>query len=154
MRYSYRITKYFTSSNEGIIISNDSEWTSFSDVGFKVSMDDYLHIEKTYLSFITSTCSYLQVDKLQVTELENYHDDKSFVSDRDLTIEDAISIARKVLREEIWCKLVSEDIEFHFGYDYYLYITSNYDLSSAYEKKGFGKVLNIEKIKSPYTNLS
>lgn len=129
MKHSYRITKYFTSNETGNLIFNTDEWTSFSVVGLRVTRDDYLLIEDSYLSVIKATCIHLHVNRFKIVEFESCDDDSSIFNNQSLEVEDAIPIARKVLREKLWCKLVSAEVEFHFGYDFYLYVVSNYNLS-------------------------
>ncbi len=57
-------------------------------------------------------------------------------------------MARDVLRNVIWCKLVGESAEVHFGYDYYLYLVSSVDASAALAQAD--PLLNIEPFLSPY----
>lgn len=46
--YSYRIVKYdYTNLNK-----LQSEWTSFSDIGESVSLEEYLTTEKQYIDVI------------------------------------------------------------------------------------------------------
>lgn len=150
MLYSYRVTKYFQSDMNNNLISDKNEWTSFSDVGVSVTMENYVKIEKSYLEVISSLCSYLKVDKLQVFDLECF-DDLSLIADGQLlTIEEATVLASRVLREEIWCKLISSSIEFHFGYDFYMYVVSNVDLSQFLSKINCNEILNIHEYMSPY----
>ncbi|WP_411705595.1 hypothetical protein [Edaphovirga cremea] len=150
MLYSYRVTKYFQSDINNNLISVKNEWTSFSDVGVSVTMENYVKIEKSYLEVISSLCSYLKVDKLQVFDLECF-DDLSLIADGQLlTIEEATVLASRVLREEIWCKLISSSIEFHFGYDFYMYVVSNVDLSQFLSKINCNEILNIHEYMSPY----
>jgi len=150
MLYSYRITKYFESNTNGNLISNKDEWTSFCEVGKKVSLEEYLKVENAYLDVMASACEYLRISKLKVIDLECINGDSSIVNGQFLTIENACELARSILREEVWCKLVSTDIEFHFGYEFYMYFVSNIEFSNFFEKTKFTNILNIQKFKSPY----
>lgn len=67
-----------------------------------------------------------------------------------LTVDNAHELARSILREELWCKLTSKDIEFHFGYDFYMYLVSTMELSEFFNKSDFTNILNIQEFKSPY----
>jgi len=150
MNYSYRITKYFESNTSGNLISNENEWTSFSDVGENVSLEEYLKVENAYLVVITFVCEHFHISELKVIDLEIINYDRSIVNGQLLTIESASELSRNILREEVWCKLASTDIEFHFGYDFYMYLVSNMDIYNLLEKTEFAKILNIQKYKSPY----
>jgi hypothetical protein len=150
MSHSYRITKYFNSDANGNLISDDHEWTGFSDVGAKVSQDEYLEVEKTYLDILILSCNHLHVKQLQISDLEDYDNNSSVVDGQLLTIEDASVLASKILREEIWCKLISPDIEFHFGYDFYMYLVAKVNLSMFFISSGLNKTLHIQEFKSPY----
>jgi len=63
---------------------------------------------------------------------------------------DIEAVARAVLREETWCKLLAHNgsCEIHFGYEYYVYLLSNAvsDFTQAASDAG----LFLEEIKSPY----
>ena len=64
-------------------------------------------------------------------------------------IDAIIGVARDCLREKYWCKLSAPKLEFHFGYDYYLYVCSPLDLqqtSVLVNELG----LFIESKESPY----
>lgn len=150
MQYSYRITKYFSSGGNGKLISDSDEWTSFSQIRGDILEMEYQFIENDYLSIIKATCNHLHIDNLMTMDLEDYNHDKSVENKQQLTIDEAILVAKKVLREQLWCKLISQDVEFHFGYDFYMYVTSTHKLLSFYIKNGFNKKLNIEEFPSPY----
>lgn len=98
MLYSYRITKYFESNTNGNLISNEDEWTSFSDVGENVSLEEYLKVENAYLDVITSACEHLHVSKLKVIDLECINGDHSSFNGQFLTIENACALARSILK--------------------------------------------------------
>lgn len=58
-------------------------------------------------------------------------------------------IVRDCLRETIWCKLKSENLSIHFGYDYYMYVfvvddKNIFDIGSKYD-------LYCEVYDSPYS---
>ncbi|MFP2424032.1 hypothetical protein ACLEUK_07160 [Pseudescherichia vulneris] len=150
MLYSYRITKYFESNAKGDLISSEDEWTSFSEVGNKVSLEEYLKVERSFLCIIKSVCEYLRVTKLKVADLEYIKGDPHVVNEQLLTVVNACELAQGILREEVWCKLVSPEIELHFGYDFYMYLVSKVELSDFFTKTEFTNVLNIQKFKSPY----
>jgi len=50
----------------------------------------------------------------------------------------------------LWCKLVSNDFEIHFGYDYYMYVVCDNDIQSSFEN--FPKGIFAEPFESPYSS--
>lgn len=102
----------------------DGHWTSFHDIGKLVSKEEYLKVEKAYIDTIISICTCLGIKKLIVSDLEIYGEGSTYVNNEEIGIKDVRIIAKAILRESIWCKLKSPNIEFHFGYDYYMYFLS------------------------------
>ena len=122
----YRISKYdLTYRKNGVYIKED--WTSISDIG-KVydgnlfTLEDYLIVEDSYLRFIHILCTELDVHDIKINGLEDYKNKCKYVQASTLSINDVLQISRGCLREEYWCRLESDQIFFHFGYDYYMYI--------------------------------
>ncbi|SET26168.1 hypothetical protein [Thorsellia anophelis] len=150
MIYSYRITKYYLASENGHLSSDDSDWTSFHDVGIKTSLQDYMQIENAYVEIISNLCRYLEISFLIIDQLEVYDKNEIFdyANQDKLDIHKIDHIIRMVLREKLWCKLKSKQCEFHFGYDYYMYCVSNTDLTHFIETTS--TILNIQKFISPY----
>lgn len=150
MKYSYRITKYWQYNQTGFLISPPEEWTAFSDIEQKAlaTMEDYLKVENEYLNMIKGICQYLRLEQMYVGSLENYDKIEALAEHQPLNIEAAVSLARRILREEVWCKLKHPICEFHFGYDYYLYCVCEEDLTPFFtQQRSF---LNVEEYGSPY----
>lgn len=155
MKNSFRITKYSNRDHSGNVISEPSDWTSFYDVGEKVTLDDYLKVEGwrlkvegEYLDFIYNLCIFLDVHELLVDNLE-INSDKCMFTDNNLVSNgDILLVAKSVLREEVWCKLISEKVEVHFGYDFYMYLICDMTLREINEK--IKTSLIVEEFKSPY----
>lgn len=78
MDTSLRITKYHHYDAEGNLVSARDEWTSYFDIGVKVSVDDYILVENEYVNFVLSLCDLLSVEKFTLSELEVF-DDKGSV---------------------------------------------------------------------------
>lgn len=147
MIHSYRITKYTQRDRRGYLTSPPSEWTSVSDVGTKVTEADYLLVEQAYLDAIGQLCTGLGVTALRVNGLEPA--DAAEVHEGQVLDLDAVEhIARQVLRERLWCKLVAPDVEFHFGYDYYLYVVSKVDPVVPLAR--IAASLTVDRYLSPY----
>jgi hypothetical protein len=120
------------------------EWTAYSDInkiinGKSLSYAEYLVIENAYIGAINLFIICNNLTELPVEYLEKnqklYQDPnlspmmvKMFSQIKGglkINIEEVEAVARLVLREQLWCKLGTEDTMFvHFGYDYYMYIGS------------------------------
>lgn len=172
--FQWRITKYNPKYRDEKGVYTRDEWTSISDVGsvYKITSADYIAIENKYVEAVVSFMEYLQIKNIFIRGLEKRNGiieqikkfpgiypqeminlfssaQENLVLDKNLV---AI-ICRLILREHLWCKLVSADSNFfvHFGYDFYMYIGSVNDCSeiiSGIEKTG----LFVEKFESPYNN--
>jgi hypothetical protein len=147
VKKSYRVTKYHCYNGEGKLYSPDSEWTSYFDVGSKVSIEEYLLVEGRYVSFILELCERLGVQQLKVNGLEVSEDCK-YKEGQSVDVTDVVSLVEGVLRETFWCKLVSDEVEFHFGYDFYMYAVCSLELADV--KNVASSLLNVESFESPY----
>ena len=147
MKHSWRITKYWQRMPEGYLCSPPEEWTDFGDVGSLVSLEDYLVVENAYLDAIRRFCVGIGVESLRIQSLER-RDSRDYHEGQPLDLDGIERVARDVLRNVIWCKLVGESAEVHFGYDYYLYLVSSVDASAALAQAD--PLLNIESFLSPY----
>ncbi len=132
--YEFRISKYdYKYRHNGVYLKE--EWTSINDVGkvFEGKMltdSEYEYYERLYLSFIERVCAQLGITEMFVSCLEDYNNICPYSSGAHIKGTNAIiEVARDCLREKYWCKLVTDICQFHFGYDYYLYLCSslNYD---------------------------
>ncbi|AWH16493.1 hypothetical protein C1922_03680 [Stenotrophomonas sp. ZAC14D2_NAIMI4_7] len=132
---------------EGYLCSPPETWTDFSDVGKRVSIEDYLVVEDAYLDAIRRFCIGIGVESLSIQSLER-RDSHLYQEGQPLDLDGIEQVARDVLRNVIWCKLVSNSAEVHFGYDYYLYVVSSVDASAALAQ--VDPLLNIEQFRSPY----
>lgn len=147
MKKSYRITKYHCYNEEGKLCSPDSEWTGYFDVGSKVSLEEYLLVEGQYVNFILGLCEKLGVQQLKVHALEAF-EDCNYKEGQSVDVAEVVSLVESVLREVFWCKLVSDEVEFHFGYDFYMYSVCSLELADL--KDVASSLLNVESFESPY----
>lgn len=148
MHTSLRITKYHGYDVEGNLTSPENEWTSYFDVGNKVSLEDYILVEDEYINFVISLCYLFSVEKLTVSELEVFDEAGLLKYPESVAINELPLLIRDVLREKIWCKLLSDDLEVHFGYDFYMYVVC--PLSCDFIKSKIKTSLNVEAFQSPY----
>ena len=159
--YSWRITKYdpLKRDADGSYL-NLEEWTCFSEVGTKVSMEEYQKQEEKYLHAVTTFMAEMSLNKVYVIALEQWSDEvinqnaEEFLSKiwvgKAVTIQEVRELVKLTLRNAIWCKLeYKKQLFIHFGYDYYMYIGASEECTKAKEiVKETG--LFIDGFKSPY----
>lgn len=166
MMYYYRITKYNPKyRKEDNYVKN--EWTSVSYIGkefqnHKFTYEEYLEYENNYVDIIIDIMKLNQITNLKVSDLEKYsYEDLDSLTSKDLfdslkegvciSIDNLALVIRLVLRENIWAKLIGESgIFIHFGYDYYMYCSSEIEIIS----KNISSQLYVEVMKSPYLELN
>ncbi|MDQ0216681.1 hypothetical protein J2S13_003155 [Oikeobacillus pervagus] len=159
--FSWRITKNDPVNRDvdGSYL-NHEEWTCFSEVGTKVSMEEYQITEEKYLNAITTFMDEMGLNRVYVNALEQWSDevrnqnDNEFLSKiwigKAVTVQEVRELAKLTLRNAIWCKLgFKKQFFVHFGYDYYMYIGARKECmksNDAVIKSG----LFIESFDSPY----
>lgn len=172
--YSWRITKYNPKYRDENGAYKKNEWISFSDIGKifngeKLTLNDYIKIESSYIDTIISFIKVLKIPYLIITDLEKYELDNDIINkykeiypnamlnifnniknNAEYNIDKITHICKLVLREHLWLKLkYTKEFFIHFGYDYYMYICSNVKDDLLIEKiKNIG--LFIEDFISPY----
>ncbi|MFF2660041.1 hypothetical protein ACFVUH_22080 [Kitasatospora sp. NPDC058032] len=124
----YRVVKY---SEEERIGTKDS-WTAMSDIGrsydgVPLTEEEYLRTEQKYLTFIQDFLQASGVDRLKVEGLEIFPESSWWgrvQEAEDLTPEQAVDLARSILREDyVWCCLEGEGgFYVHFAGDYYMFV--------------------------------
>ena len=169
--HNWRITKYnpiFRNKN-GDYLKN--EWTAFSDIGEsfeneKLTFEKYLKTEDAYIAAVILFLECNELDSLTVTHLEKTSPLKNstFYSKEMINIFNEVkegllvnknlieSIARLILRETFWCKLESEKMYVHFGWDYYMYIESTNFCEKDIEKIEQSGLF-VEQFQSPYEHI-
>jgi hypothetical protein len=137
----WRITKYNPAHRNSSGAYLKDEWTSYSDIGKTFNQkiftyEDYLKTETAYINAINHFMQCSDLPSLIISDLEKHKNiDKALLHLPDmvtlfnsiqngkmLTIEEVQSVSQLVLREYLWCKLTSNNMYVHFGYDYYMYI--------------------------------
>jgi hypothetical protein len=146
MKYSYRITKYDPLGSE----CSNSEWTSFFDIGESVSEEEYLLIETDYIETVIAICQCLGASTLIISSLEINSEGEPYTEGQSIEVDRLAPVLQAILREQIWCKLKSASCEFHFGYDYYMYLISETDAALCFPKEK--SKLFFEAFPSPYLN--
>ena len=69
--FSWKITKYNPKNRDETGFYLDSEeWTCFSEVGTKVSEEDYLRTESNYINAITTFMDEMGLNKVYLNDIE------------------------------------------------------------------------------------
>jgi hypothetical protein len=153
--YQYRVTKYDPSlRGEGGAYLGD-DWTSRSDIGktfggTPLTEDRYLHIEQSYLKAAAAFLNEAGVTELTVVGLENHRQSAAAPRNGSLIkLEEVPAVLRSLLREEFWCKLEGPSSFIHVGYDYYMYVGTPIECTSASDFAQRSELF-VEAFKSPY----
>jgi len=174
----YRITKYNPTLRDKYGRYTQCDWTSCSDIGKEYvgklfEVEDYLSIEQKYFQSILFILQEMDINCLEVTKLEKRRtlnqieefvhgkslsisergkDIFTSICDNDLIfIEDIFILMQLVLRECLWCRLVSPSTNFvvEFGYDYYMYVLCDdlqKELISKIQDLGmFVEIIDLDK---------
>ncbi len=145
----FRITKYDPSkrNSEGNYLDQD-EWTCFSEVGKKLSMEEYELVESKYIQAAVDFIGN-DIENIKAINIENHGDEDI----SDLSIPMTLGLFRKILqnilRNNYWCSLESNDSFVHIGWDYYMFVgcmEKDLDIIKQTEKNG----LYVEECESPY----
>lgn len=140
MKFSYRITKHGT--------PHDGDWTSFHDIGKSVSEKKYLVAETEYVNTVIAVANCLGASSLTISGLELNAGGELYVEGQEIEVDRLAPLVVAILRERVWCKLKSPVCEFHFGYDYYMYLVSTVAAEICFPKNK--SRLYFEAFQSPY----
>ena len=105
-------------------IQNGTIWNSFFDIGTLASENEYLYIESLYIDLLLDIAREIDVAFFAMEEFENY-DSLPLKDGQKISLEKLPFVAKSILRDKCWCKLVNDSMEIHFGYDYIMYVVIN-----------------------------
>lgn len=105
-------------------IQNGTIWNSFFDIGTLASENEYLYIESLYIDLLLDIAREVDVAFFAIEEFENY-DSLPLKDGQKISLEKLPFVAKSILRDKCWCKLVNDSMEIHFGYDYIMYVVIN-----------------------------
>ena len=147
---SLRATKYNPKNRDDTGQGYCSEWISVSDIGSvfageRLTPEAYLRVEDNYVKVVEAFLLALKQPILEITYFEKKygeeHVPESILNLRPANLAD-IGMGSKLnkkeigpcvrqnLREVLWCKLQGPSgIYIHFGYDFYMYLGCNEDVS-------------------------
>ena len=120
----YRITKYDPRHRDssGAYLLPD-EWTSYSDVGRSVSLEEYLATEERYISTAVAFLREAGVESLEARTVDTHGSAVGApIEGASLGPAEWPRAFRSVLREKWWCRFESDAGFVHFGLDYYMYV--------------------------------
>lgn len=154
--YNYRVGRY----KPGTRHTATSTWTSVSDIGRRfddgvLTKEEYERVEYLYLEAVRAVATEVQVDELEVSDLllgPAASVEATQIRNGDtITVNEALGILRLELREELSCRLKSDDrLHVDAGFDFYIYLGTCdpiYNVISEIEASGLFVERNIP---SPY----
>ncbi|KMJ59853.1 hypothetical protein AB685_03070 [Bacillus sp. LL01] len=169
IKNQWRISKYnpIFRDSEGIYTKTD-EWTSVSELGKVIdgkpfTINEYLEIEQAFIDSIMRFIKLHKFTSIRIYSLEinkSTSDSKSalyepnfdslnLTEDSEIDIENIPTVCKMILREYIFCHLISEQFFIHFAYESYLFFGSN-SIQSDLLDIGKNDKIFIEKMHSPY----
>ncbi len=149
----YRVTKYNPAYRDKSGAYLHDEWTDISDIGktFSGSVlteEEYRRVEGNYIKVCLAVWQEAGRPDISVRNLEKYCD--SIDIPECISVNEQLEfVIRKILDTDIWAKLECEELFFHFGYDFYMYIGADISKGSL-EKLAHSYSLFVEELKSPY----
>ena len=131
-------------------IQNGAVWNGFFDIGTLTSENEYLYIEGLYIDLLLEIAREIDVAFFVIAEFENY-DSLALRNAQSISLEKLPFVAKSILRDKCWCKLVNDSMEIHFGYDYIMYVVinkANVNIKPILNK--YTGMLVIDERMSPY----
>ena len=131
-------------------IQNGAIWNSFFDIGQLVSEDEYLYMENVYVDLLSKISRRTNFTHFTIEGLENY-DGLALSEGQSVSLKELPFVAKAILREQCWCKLVNDSLEFHFGYDYIMYVVvkkKNINIQPILHE--YRETLVVDERRSPY----
>lgn len=138
MRYWWRVSRYDPGRRDVRGAYQGNTWTSVSDVGNRfgddeLTLDTYLEVEDGYIDAFLAFAEESDVDRVEVRALEQ---GTGIQEGEMLSITDAREIVRRMLREDVICRLEEPHARFalHVGFDLYMYVGSERPCVSAVQR--------------------
>lgn len=128
----FRLSKYDPKNRiDGLYLV--SEWTSIHDIGKQfdagvLSYDQYKKVEQAYINCCITLFKKTGIKHLYIKSPEYYESRIRFPKSLD-SESDIRNVIMYCLQEKCWAKLEAEGFFIHFGYDYYLYIGTELNIS-------------------------
>ncbi len=161
----YRVTKYDPQFRDKNGYYTKDEWTDFSCIGISInghvlSLSEYEEVEDRYISSIQLFLDCVNSNELRCNTVEkhlssekvprefrdfyNKIHENSMIHKKELP-----KLLKMIMRNYIWCILLSDNTMIRFGYDFYLYIRISRPCKKAIEEvRSLG--LFVEDFKNPW----
>jgi hypothetical protein len=155
--FEYRVTKYDPANRDAQGAYTREEWTAVSDIGHAfagvvLTEPEYQRVEDAYVVAALAFLRESGVRSLIIAGLENHAESPLPYSDGAvLSLSEAATVIRQVLREKCWCRLEEAGAFLHIGYDYYMYVGVACPCPNA-ETLARQLGLFVEPFQSPYRN--
>jgi hypothetical protein len=171
IKFQWRVTKYNPDfRDENGYYTLIEEWTCPSEIGKIINgkeftLDEYLQVEAAYVNAVIKFIEESGINSLRILKLSHLNisdEDKNsslyetafeqlaLQEDSVVNKNEIYLICKMVLRNFLDCQLYLKDKFFvHFGWDYYMYIGSYVNCSTAIEI-ATNNGLFVERIQSPY----
>ena len=156
---SIRVTKYDPKNRDahGNYTLLD-EWTSISDVGKSYygqvfTMEQYLVTEEKYIKAVEVLIQKIEITNLKIISLEKQSNetDLNLAEGKTIPRSLVIEVVKRILREKVWGKLAAKNqIEIHFGYDYYMYFVGESLTDEINKELKSIEGLYVEDVPSPH----
>ena len=150
----YRVTKYNPAFRDHSGAYTKVEWVSFTQIGqtfssVPLTSDEYERVEEAYVLTALSFLRESGLFSMKVAGLENSRKQPlDFQNDSILPLDRIGEIIRRILREELWCRLESREGFIHFSWDYYMYVGVPHPCPTA-EARAAELGLYVEEFASP-----
>lgn len=130
MPFYYRVTKYNPKNRDSYGRYMPDEWIFYDVISeYGITFDKYFEVESKYIAAIFQ---FMNCNKITALQVNNLSQNKLFKGDVNTTqimkevyknVKEDVSfsgsqldaLCRLILREHIWCKLVNENMQVHFG---------------------------------------
>ena len=151
----YRVTKYDPAYRDASGVFQREDWTSFGDIGSAfhgavLTANAYERVEDAYIASAIDFWREAGRPLLYVRGLENHHASVDAPRDGDVVPEaDLDRLIRRVLREELWCRLEGKGFLIHFGWELYMYLGTPAPCPAAIAAAHLRGVF-VEEHASPY----
>ena len=151
----YRVTKYDPALRGPNGEYEGHDWTSFTQIGQSfgggvLTEQECERVERAYVNAALAFLSESGITALRVKGLENSRRLPLTFDEGDvLALGRVPDVIGRILREDFWCRLQTDDAFVHFGRDYYMYIGVPRRCIAA-ERIAAELGLYVEDFSSPY----
>jgi hypothetical protein len=139
--FAWRISRYDPTRRDarGAFVGNT--WTSIADVGkiydgAQLTLAEYERVEQAYVETFVAFAHESRTPELEVRAVDA--GSSSIREGTSVSVDDAKTVVRAMLREEAICRLEAptNDFYLHVGFDLYMYIGSTYACRNAVARAG------------------